>query len=95
MKILLLYLLSALVLAQPETKWIYKGSSFGATQTPILQTGIDYELRINWGSTTFVREDDQHIVLWMSTDVGGAKIYNGDMVQTYVSFPDPDAPGFS
>ena len=76
-------------------KWVYKASSFGATQTPLLQDGADLGITVSWGSTTFVKTDLEHVILWMGTETGGARITSGTMVQTYLSFPDPDAPGNS
>ena len=60
-----------------------------------MQDGTDLGITVSWGSTTFVKTDLEHVILWMGTETGGARITSGTMVQTYLSFPDPDTPGNS
>ena len=67
-------------LATAEDKWVYKASAFGATQTPLLQEGKDFAITVSWGSTTYAKPNQEHVILWMGTEVGGAKITSGDMI---------------
>ena len=60
-----------------------------------MQDGTDLGITVNWGSTTYEKGDLEHVILWIGTEVGGAKIQSGNMVMTYLSFPDPDSPGNS
>ena len=65
---------------ESDEKWVYSASSFGAAATPLLQEGTDLGITVSWGSTTFVKTDLEHVILWMGTETGGARIQSGTMI---------------
>ena len=65
---------------ESNEKWVYKASSFGAAATPLLQDSTDLGITVSWGSTTFVKSDLEHVILWMGTETGGARITSGTMI---------------